>query len=1314
MDCTDADTLGAWLSGALPEAQRVAIADHAAVCDRCRALVQGLAATRPSSAVNALASHASQVTGTLEPWAASALAEDTPTVPAGPGGRASEFAGTERFEVVRRIGAGAMGVVYEVWDRERQARFALKTLPRLSWDRLSLFKNEFRVLRGLSHRNLVTLGELVKDEGHWFFTMELVDGAPFLSWVCPAGRASTHPDAPGTGPDAVGFDETRLRAGLRQLAAALHALHSRGKIHRDIKPSNVLVTRDGRIVVLDFGLVRDVRGPEHDDGYLVGTPAYMAPEQTSHARVGPEVDWYAVGVMLYAALTGRLPFTGDIRVVLTAKAEGLPVRPAERVDGLPGDLEALCMRLLATDPAERAGRDDVLRVLDAAGPRAEPGADGDAGSAAFNEAFDGAFDGAFGAFVGRDAEVAALDAALDAAGPIVVAMRGESGVGKTTLLERWLARAERGGAVVLAGRCCERESVPYKAIDGVIEALARWLSGKTDDAIRALAPPRAELLARVFPALTQLAGDPLAGPASGLAAEPTRVAPGDERRDLFEALRVLLGRIGQHGRLVIAIDDLQWADADSLALLTALLRPPGAPRLVLVIAERGGEGPDPASFAPPCPLRTLDVGPLPAAAAAALAATLLPAEPPATAAAIASEAGGHPLFVLELALARRRHDAAAITRLEDALARRIRTLDAEARAVVEVVGVAAVPVAPAVLAEAAGVAPGPLAAVLVRLRDDHLVRAGGLGAEDLIDAYHSRVRAAVVQQLDAAHARDVHARLAAALERRPHVDPERLYQHWREADDRVRARRYAIEAADAAAAALAFDHAARLYRAALDLGESDGLALRKKLGAALVDAGRGAEAARVFQDAAAGATAREALELRHRAAEQLLRSGHVDAGSEALREVLAADGLRLHATARGAIPALLAVRARLRLRGRELRRAARPDPAAFARVDACWSAAVGLLMFDSVRATVFQSRMLLLALDAGDPYRASLALSLEAGLTGGRSAHAAPRVAPIFDQARALADECGRPHAHGILAGAAGMAAVLQGRFADGLAASEDAGRILKTCIGATWERDTVVVQTAWAQVYLGRFAALAAHIPEAIREAEDRDDRYLATALRTGNLVLLPLVRGDVAAARDTLDEAIRRWSELGFLHQHWDDLLARAELDLHTGDADGALDRMRRGWPSLRKAFVLEIQICRSEAHFVRGRAGLRRARQLGPATTGGRRHLAAAARDAARLHRERVPWLAALADLLAAGIAATRGDTDAATAQLRRALAGFDAAGMALHAAVARLRLAALIAGTEGDTLRAAAHAYAEREQITAPGAVLEHLAPGFTAG
>ncbi len=266
------------MAGALPEGERAAIANHAASCDRCHALIEGLIETdaireMPLPPGERLAGPDGHTTGVLEPG------RGTHVGPAGAGDPVviepgtSELGGTDRFAVVRRLGAGGMGVVYEVWDREREAPFALKTLRSLSPHRLSLFKNEFRALRGLSHRNLVTLGELMKDRNHWFFTMELVDGEPFQSWV--------YPEQPETG---ARFDEPRLREGLRQLAGALRALHRYGKVHCDIKPSKVLVTRDGRVVVLDFGLVRDVRGPEDGNDHVMGTPAYMAPEQARGGR----------------------------------------------------------------------------------------------------------------------------------------------------------------------------------------------------------------------------------------------------------------------------------------------------------------------------------------------------------------------------------------------------------------------------------------------------------------------------------------------------------------------------------------------------------------------------------------------------------------------------------------------------------------------------------------------------------------------------------------------------------------------------------------------------------------------------------------------------------------------------------------------------------------------------------------------------------------------------------------------------------------------------------------------------------------------
>jgi eukaryotic-like serine/threonine-protein kinase len=147
------------------------------------------------------------------------------------------FSGTPRFEVVRFLGAGGMGEVYEVLDREHDARLAAKVMRRLDAHVLYRFKREFRIVQELAHPNLAALGELHELGGLWFFTMELVDGVDFLHHVRDPA-----------------FDEVRLRAALRQLCEALAFLHAHGKVHRDVKPTNVLVTPAGRVVLLDFGL----------------------------------------------------------------------------------------------------------------------------------------------------------------------------------------------------------------------------------------------------------------------------------------------------------------------------------------------------------------------------------------------------------------------------------------------------------------------------------------------------------------------------------------------------------------------------------------------------------------------------------------------------------------------------------------------------------------------------------------------------------------------------------------------------------------------------------------------------------------------------------------------------------------------------------------------------------------------------------------------------------------------------------------------------------------------------------------------------
>jgi len=173
-----------------------------------------------------------------------------------------------------------MGVVYRAFDEERGAPVALKLLSEQRAEALVRFKREFRLLKEVRHPHLVHLGELFEQDGRWFYTMELIDGVDFLSWV----RARTRPDddtgamtspmlrpedPTPTAPPAYlpppkppSFDEPRLRAALRQLAQGLAALHAVQKVHRDVKPTNVMVTPEGRVVLLDFGLATDADRPD--------------------------------------------------------------------------------------------------------------------------------------------------------------------------------------------------------------------------------------------------------------------------------------------------------------------------------------------------------------------------------------------------------------------------------------------------------------------------------------------------------------------------------------------------------------------------------------------------------------------------------------------------------------------------------------------------------------------------------------------------------------------------------------------------------------------------------------------------------------------------------------------------------------------------------------------------------------------------------------------------------------------------------------------------------------------------------------------
>ncbi len=1273
-----------------------------------------------------------------------------------------------RFEIRSRLGAGGMGVVYEALDRERGGYVALKTLVRTGPSEVHLLKREFRALADIVHPNLVELHELISSpEGDPFFTMELVEGVDFLRYVrsalCPddltplisrvriADEDDLRADETFAAPVPNGvLDVSKLRASLLQLARGLGALHYAGKIHRDLKPSNVLVRTDGRLVILDFGLVQNSRGfPEDEDlsTSMLGTPAYMSPEHAAGEDLGPASDWYSVGVMLYEALTGIQPFRGRPFEVLMRKRTEDPTPPndlpfVKAVRGsLPDDLVELCLRLLDRTPRRRPTETEVLGIL----------GETEAPPSSFS------VPAHVPAFVGRAEELAKLDEAFGEARSgacVVVTISGRSGMGKSALVERLFdsVRHERD-VLVLRGRCYERESVPYKSIDGVVDALGHHLSFLPIPEMEALVPHDVGALSRLFPTLLRIP--------TLAALEAGSVAHARDDQELrwrgFEALKQLFAEVGKTRTVVLHIDDLQWGDADGTSALVELLRPPNAPRFLLVLGYRSEEverseslrsllaeirGPsfrgarhhvdvvalterEAFELALKLLIEGRDVEPksLPAPAVPDLVrpgeqrirgVDLVPQEAlERTATAIAKESAGSPYFVGELAHSALRGDEADVS-LSRLLESRVGGLPDDAKKLLAVVSAAGSPLAQDLAADAAHVR-DPRAAI-AQLRFQRLVRARGLSDRDEVEPYHDRIRELVVAGMDVTARADVHRNLAIVLAKYGGTDPERLAEHWQLAGDSARAGDMAELAADRAAQALAFDRAARLYATA---AQREGLSserrsrLESRRGNALANAGRGPEAAQAYLSAAVGAAPNRGLELRRLAGERLLSSGHIDEGLEVLRAVLDELGVWLPSSPQKALASYLVRRAELRLRGTAFveRPASAVSERERLRIDACWALTVGLNGVDMIRGADFGARSLLLALRTGDPYRIGRALAFETTSTafvGGKNRARAERLAADLT---ALAERLDDAHLRGFALLVTGMCdAFTRGLWTRALSFYARAEKMFREeCRGVSWEVATTDMVTSWSLFYTGRIQELASRLPATLKAAEQRRDLYAQANLTTSH-AWVKLAADDIGAAREQPALVMARWSHKAFHLQHYVALLAETYIDRYAGLAEAAWNRIEHAFSELESSLLLRVQANRIVAHYERGFCALAAAEAVPRRRA---KLLAVAEKDARVIAAERMAWADPFAELIRAGISAQRGDKAGATLALARAETGFSMADMHLYAASARRRRGELLGGGDGPLLVASADQRMRTEGIEHPARWAAMLAPGFSS-
>ncbi|PRP90650.1 Serine/threonine-protein kinase PrkC [Enhygromyxa salina] len=1239
-------------------------------------------------------------------------------------------------EVERRLGAGGMGEVFAARSLETGELVALKVLAQAGSTALYRFKREFRALADVAHPNLITLHELVVPrEGLPFFTMELVDGVPFTDYV--RGRTP-----PGHLPNLV-----RLGRALAQLVVGLQHLHRQQCLHRDVKPSNVLVSRAGRVVILDFGLVSELavldEGLTHD-GAPLGTPAYMSPEQAIAGKTTPAADYYAVGVMLYECLTGELPFRGSGIEVMIHKQEGDIPDPRSRVADVPPALRSLCMRLLARDPDSRpVGRELIAEVeeLDF-GPRSAGGSSSSGhGLAVSSEAFAGmslssssvsaseAELGERAPFIGRRRELGQLRAALrdveETGAAVTVHVHGASGFGKSALLTRFLDRVRhKHEAFVFRGRCFERESVPYKGVDAIIDATSVQLRRMPELEVAALQPRQLAALTRIFPVLGDVWPKPQdPGPAAGV----------ELRRQGLAALRELVQRLSTRAPLVVCVDDFQWADVDSVHLLNTLMRPPDPPALLVILGFRDDLELRPGARAAMTELRSpaalagrdvreLLLGPLEHQDALALTMKLMgDAADPALARVYVERAGANPFYLSQMILgAAVDGEGASELSLDEIVARRIVDLDADARRLLALVAVAGGPTPMKVMLELVELEPPASVeaivdelcslGLLIRPRAETDGEGPVARGDWVVETAHGRIGELVLGELEPAELRVLHLELAEVLE---HHGPEleTLAEHFFQGGEAARAAEYTERAAIAAAEALAFARAVELYERALELlpptaSGAKRRELRLALAHQLINFGRGAKAADILLELAVVARPDEARSLRRRAAEQLLRAGRLDEGLDLSRTLFAELGEPMPRGLWGAVWMIVRERARLWFRGLLGQPSPRPESdipeQLLTRLDVISSVATGLSLQEVILSQALHARALVLAHEAAEPRRLGLVLSVEfmAQAAMGRGERARQMLVSCREIATRVDDiELDR-------------AIDLSEAMIDWFAARMPRARLrlakllrgIEASPGSDWIRAYAAIRYAETCQLSGQLGELRRELPGWVTSARDHGNLHELASL-LGVAATTALCFDDLEGARRSLAAGRESWDASRYTVPDLTLDLSAINVMLYAGEVDGALAEVEATLAKVRASGMGRIGRVADLMDQARARVTVRAAVRS-PSDGGLRREV----ERACRRHRKfDDPLYRGEAQIHEAALHSLSGEREATRRAWRDAALHLDEHSMGAHLAAVRLRLAAVTRGRESAELEALAEDYLREQGIPNRARFVDWLAP-----
>lgn len=478
-----------------------------------------------------------------------------------------EHFGDGRYEVKKMIGEGARKRVYLAHDTRLDRDVAVSKIKTEGLDEAGIarFRREARAMGRLGgHPYVVTVHDVVEEADETYIVGEYMGGGS-LDDLLHASADHRLPVA-----------ETIRIA--EQIADALDHAHTMGVIHRDVKPGNVWLSDDRRACLGDFGLAHTFAEERLSvEGLMVGTVAYMAPEQALGKVPDARSDLYSLGVTLYEVLCGRPPFLGpDPVAVVSQHINTTPIAPSWHNPSIPRALEMLILDLLDKDPERRpASAGHVRKRLAAAEPAPEPAAATEDASGPAVEQL------ARRVFVGRTEEMAELKRALShvfSGDGRVVLVEGEPGVGKTRLVEQIATYSRLRGAQVLTARCHQEEGIPaYWPWMRMIRLFAHQRDAET--LASQLGSGAGEIAHLVSDVRERL---PIPPP-------PPEDKGESSRFQLFDAIATFLTRASQSQPLVLFIDDVHWADHSSLLLLQFIARQLDLSRVLVITTYRTEE-----------------------------------------------------------------------------------------------------------------------------------------------------------------------------------------------------------------------------------------------------------------------------------------------------------------------------------------------------------------------------------------------------------------------------------------------------------------------------------------------------------------------------------------------------------------------------------------------------------------------------------------------------------------------------------------------------------------------------------------------------